>query len=120
MPSSIVSATTTIDASWIVVPVVVLVIALAALQARHGGGAQAVARAAPNAVVSIVGTVLVAIGGGATALAVGFLPIAVIIEAVGGHILGPLFLALIAAVATLVLGAVLLGRGLRELMPRRR
>jgi hypothetical protein len=129
MPIALASATTTVggDASWIVIPVVLLVVALVvgnALRAgRDGSGADALreaGRSAPHAVVSVIGTVLVVIGGGATAVTVALLPFMLIVEAVGGHVIGVLFAVLAAGIVTLLVGAALLGRGLRELLQRRR
>ena len=121
-------ATTTIggDASWIVVPVVVLVVVLVAVNAARagsggaGGALREAGRGAPNAVLSVIGTVLVVAGGATTAVTVGLMPFVLIVEALGGHALGTLFIVMVAAIATLVLGAALLGRGLRELWPGRR
>jgi hypothetical protein len=81
---------------------------------------QEAGRSAPHAVVSVVGTVLVVIGGGATAATVGLMPFLLIVEALGGHVLGTLFVVMAAAIATLLIGAALLGRGLRDLLSRRR
>jgi hypothetical protein len=129
MATALVSASTTIggDASWIVVPVVVLVVALVVVNAvragRAGTGADALreaGRSAPHAVVSVVGTVLVVAGGGAAAVTVALLPFMLIVEAIGGHVLGVLFAVLAVAIVTLLVGAALLGRGLRELLQRRR
>jgi uncharacterized membrane protein len=115
------------DASWIVVPVVVLVIVLVGVNALRagrdggrGGALQGAARAAPNAIVAVVGTVLVVVGGGATAVLAGLLPIMIVVEAVGGHVLGPMVIAFVVAIVALIAGAMLLGRGLRELVPWRR
>jgi hypothetical protein len=128
MAIALVTAATTIggDASWIVVPVVVLVVALVvgnALRAgRAGTGADALreaGRSAPHAVVSVIGTVLVVAGGGAAAVTIALLPFMIIVEAVGGHVIGVLFAVLLAAIVTLLAGAALLGRGLRELLRRR-
>ncbi|MEA2155509.1 MAG: hypothetical protein QOE11_1649 [Solirubrobacteraceae bacterium] len=125
MPISLVVATTTVggDASWIVVPVIVLVVVLVTVNARRagpGGALQEAGRSAPHAVASVIGTVLVVAGGGATAVTAGLLPFALIVEAIGGHVLGTLFVVLLAAIGTLLIGAALLGRGLRELLSRRR
>jgi hypothetical protein len=115
------------DASWIVIPVVVLVVVLVGLNALRakregapGGALQGAAQAAPNAIVAVVGTVLVVVGGGAAAVLAGLLPIMIVVEAVGGHVLGPMLIAFALALVALVTGAVLLGRGLRELVPWRR
>jgi hypothetical protein len=117
--------TTTIDATWFVVPVLVLVVVLVAVNARRAGrdGGSALSeagRSAPHAVASIVGTVLVIAGGGAAAITVTLLPIWLIVAALGGNGLGTLFAVLAVALVVLAVGALLLGRGLRELWPRRR
>jgi hypothetical protein len=44
----------------------------------------------------------------------------IVVEAVGGHVLGPMVIAFALALLALVIGAALLGRGLRELVPWRR
>jgi hypothetical protein len=125
----VVSDVTTVgaDASWIVVPVVVLVVVLVGVNALRagregapGGALQGAARATPNAVVAVVGTVLVVVGGGAVAVLAGLMPIMIVVEAVGGHVLGPMVIAFALALLALVIGAALLGRGLRELVPWRR
>jgi len=129
MPTVLAPAVTTIggDASWIVLPVVVGVVVLVAVNAlragREGSAADAAretGRAAPHAVVSVIGTLLVVAGGGTAAMTVGLLPFVIIIEALGGHLLGLVLVVMVTAIATLLVGALLLGRGLRELVPRRR
>ncbi|UTI64025.1 hypothetical protein NBH00_22145 [Paraconexibacter antarcticus] len=127
MARVLVPATETVDATWFILPVLVLVVLLVAVNARRAGrdggpaatGAE-VARSAPHAVASIVGTLLVVAGGVATAAATALLPFILVIDALGGHALGSDLLVPVTGAAVLTLGAALLGRSLRELWPRRR
>lgn len=67
-----------------------------------------------RAVMSVIGT-LVFVVGGATAMTAGLLPLAVIIEAIGGSHPRPLLIVMVVFIATLLIGAALRGKRLRHL-----